>query len=84
MELEEIRDELIFALESSSVEQFKPEIKSNYRGQEKTAEPVKERERCEDGKLKGQIAEVIRPGYQYVIDDENVRVVRAARVKLFG
>ena len=83
-ELEEIRDELIFALESSSVEQFKPEIKSNYRGQEKSAEPVKERERCEDGKLKGQIAEVIRPGYQYVIDDENVRVVRAARVKLFG
>ncbi|MHC4737278.1 MAG: hypothetical protein ACYS9Y_00085 [Planctomycetota bacterium] len=83
-ELEEIRDELIFALESSSVEHFKPEVKSNYRGQEKSAEPVKEREHCEDGELKGKIAKVIRPGYQYVIDEENVRVVRAARVKLFG
>jgi len=83
-ELEEIRDELIFALESSSVEQFKPEVKSNYRGQEKNSEPVKERETCEDGELKGKIAQIIRPGYQYVIDDENVRVVRAARVKLFG
>ena len=83
-ELEEIRDELIFALESSSVEQFKPEVKSNYRGQEKNAEPVKERETCENGELKGKIAQIIRPGYQYVIDDENVRVVRAARVKLFG
>jgi len=83
-ELEEIKDELIFSLESSSVEQFKPEIKSDYRGQEKSAEPVKERERCEDGELKGKIAKVIKPGYQYVIDDENVRVVRASRVKLFG
>ena len=30
-DLEEIKDELIFALESSGVEQFKPEINSNYR-----------------------------------------------------
>ena len=34
--------------------------------------------------MKGKIAEVIKPGYQYVIDDENVKIVRTARVKLFG
>ncbi|MHC4394538.1 MAG: nucleotide exchange factor GrpE [Planctomycetota bacterium] len=82
--LEEIKDELIFALESSGVEQFKPKLRSDYRGQEKTAEAVKERECSDDPMLKGKIAKVIRPGYQYVIDEQNVRIVRTARVKLFG
>ncbi|GAG37137.1 unnamed protein product, partial [marine sediment metagenome] len=29
-------------------------------------------------------AKVIKPGYQYVIDEDNVKVVRTAQVKLFG
>jgi molecular chaperone GrpE (heat shock protein) len=82
--LEEIRDELVFALESSGVEQFEPEIKSDYRGQEKFAEVIKEKERSDDPKMAGKIAEVIRPGYQYVINEENIKVVRTAQVKLFG
>jgi len=82
--LEEIRDELIFVLESSGVEQFKPEINSDYRGQEKYAEAIKEKESCKDSKRKGKIAKVIRPGYQYFISEENVKVVRPAQVKLFG
>jgi molecular chaperone GrpE (heat shock protein) len=82
--LEEIRDELIFALESSGVEQFRPEINSDYRGQEKYAEAIKEKESCKDSKRKGKIAKVIRPGYQYFISEENVKVVRPAQVKLFG
>lgn len=82
--LEEIRDELIFALESSGVEQFKPEINSDYRGQEKYAEAIKGKESCEDPKRKGKIAKVIRPGYQYSISEENVKVVRPAQVRLFG
>ncbi len=83
-DLEEVRDELIFALESSGVEQFEPEINSDYRGQEKNAEAVKDRKRCKDSKLTGKIAKVIRSGYRYFIDEENVKVVRAAQVKLFG
>ena len=81
--LEEIRDELVFALESSGVERFEPEINSDYRGQEKSAEAVKEKEHCDDPNMKGKIAKVIRPGYQYFIDEENVKVVRTAQVKLF-
>ncbi len=81
--LEEIKDELVFALESSGVERFEPEINSDYRGQEKTAEAVKEKEHCDDPNLTGKIAKVIRPGYQYFIDEENVKVVRTAQVKLF-
>ncbi len=84
VQLEEVRDELLFALESSGIEQFEPEVNSNYRGQEKYAEAVKEKQHCDDQNLTGKIAEVIRAGYQYLINEEDVKIVRAARVKLFG
>ena len=84
MNLKEVSDELVFALESSGVEQFEPEINSDYRGQEKFAEVVKDKECSDDSNMAGKIAKVIRPGYQYVIDDENIKVVRTAQVKLFG
>ena len=82
--LEEIRDELIFALESSGVEQYEPQINSEYRGQEKFAEAVKERKRGNDPKQKGRIEKVLRPGYQCFIDEENVRIVRPAQVRLYA
>jgi molecular chaperone GrpE (heat shock protein) len=82
--LEEVRDELLFALESSGVEQYEPEIHSDYRGQEKIAEAVKEKQPCSKADEAGRIAKVLRPGYRYIIDDENFKVVRTAQVKLFG
>ena len=82
--LEDIRDEMVFALESSGIEQYQPEINSDYRGQEKYAEAVKQKEHCENSKQKGKIAKVIRPGYQYIINEENIKIVRTAQVKLFG
>lgn len=82
--LTEVRDELIFALESSGVEQFEPDINSEYRGQEKIAEAVKDREPGEEPGQRGKIASVIRPGYQYFISEENVKIVRPAQVKLFA
>jgi molecular chaperone GrpE (heat shock protein) len=82
--LTEVRDELLFALESSGVERFEPKTKSDYRGQERKAEAIRDKHQCNDRNLKGKVAEVVRPGYQYVIDEENVKVVRTAQVKLFG
>ena len=81
---QEIKDELVFALESSGIEQYEPEINSDYRGQEKYAEAVKEKEYCDKAKQKGKIAKVIRPGYQYFINEDNIKVIRTAQVKLFG
>lgn len=81
--LTEVKDELIFALESSGIEQFRPEVNSLYRGQEKCTEAVKEKEHCDDPKKAGKISKVVRPGYQYFINEGNVKVVRAAQVKLF-
>jgi len=82
--LEEVRDELIFALESSGIEQYEPEIHSEYRGQEKFAEAVKEKQNSNNPKQTGKIANIIRPGYQYFINEGNVKVVRPAQVKLFA
>lgn len=83
-DLEEVRDELLFALESSSVEQFEPEINSDYRGQEKLAEAIKDKQQCDNPKQAGKVAKVIRPGYQYFISEDNVKIVRTAQVKLYG
>ena len=82
--LEEIRDELVFVLESSGVERFEPEINSDYWGQERCAEAIREREYSDEPNREGKIAKIVRAGYQYVIDDDNVKVVRPAQVKLFG
>ncbi len=82
-QLEEVKDELVFALESSGIEQFWPQLNSEYVGQEKKAEAVKDKLDCDDPDMSGKIAEIIRPGYQYVIDQENVKIVRMAQVKLF-
>jgi molecular chaperone GrpE (heat shock protein) len=69
--LEEIKDELLFALESSGVEQFQPELNSDFHGQEKVAEALKEKQPAKKPEQAGRIARVIRPGYRYLIDDEN-------------
>jgi len=82
--LEEVRDELIFALESSGIEQYEPELNSEYRGQEKYAEAVKDKQDSNNAKQAGKIANIIRPGYQYFINEGNVKVVRPAQVKLFA
>ena len=68
----------------SGVEQFSPDVNSLYRGQEKSTEAVKEREHCDGDDKAGRIAKVVRPGYQYFIDEGNRKMVRAAQVKLFG
>ncbi len=82
--LEEVRDELLFALESSGVEQFQPEVNSEFRGQERFAEALKEKQPAKKPGQAGKIAKVLRPGYRYMVDDDNYRIVRTAQVKLYG
>ncbi len=84
LQLEEVRDELLFALESSGVEQYRPDIGTDYRGQEKLAEAIKEKETTREPSQVGTIAKVVRPGYRYVTDEDSYKVVRTAQVKLFG
>ncbi len=81
--LEEIRDELSFALESSGVEQFEPDIGADYKGLERYAEAIHDKEPNSQPERSGTIARVLRPGYQYLISDEEVKIVRCAQVKLF-
>jgi molecular chaperone GrpE (heat shock protein) len=82
--LEEVKDELLFALESSGIEQFRPEVNSEFQGQEKLAEALKEKQPAKKPEQVGKIARVIRPGYRYMMDDESYRIVRIAQVKVYG
>ncbi len=84
LQLEEVHDELLFALESSGIEQFRPDVGSDYRGQEKFAEAIKDKETTDQSDQVGTIARVVRPGYRYVTDEDSFKVVRTAQVKLFG
>lgn len=80
----DVRDELVFALESSGVEQFQVQPDSEYKGLEKRVEAVKERVPAPNPRLRGKIAEIVRPGYEYVLNDQEARVVRCAQVKLYS
>ncbi|HPY76680.1 MAG TPA: hypothetical protein PLQ45_02445 [Anaerohalosphaeraceae bacterium] len=82
--MEDIRDEMVFALESSGVEPYEPDIGRPYRGLEKYAEAIKDRKENENPEKSGTIAEIVRPGYQYLISDEEVKIVRCAQVKLYA
>ena len=83
-DLREVHDELVFALESSGVERFAPQINSDYCGQEKKLEAIKEKVPCEDPALNGKVAEVVRCGFCYLIEDDNLKIIRPSQVKLFG
>jgi len=82
--LRDIRDELLFALESTGLERFEPQVNSDYRGQEKTAEAVRDKASADTDELKGKIADVVRCGYRFIVGEGNFKVVRAAQVRLFG
>lgn len=81
--LQDIKDELVFALESSGVEQYEPELEVSYKGLERYAEAIKDRVSTDDAARAGCIAEVARSGYQYLVNDDDVKIVRCAQVKLY-
>lgn len=82
--LEDIRDELLFAFESSGVEKFEPEVNSDYEGMEKFVEAVAHRVHTDDGNMAGKVADIVRCGYQYVVNEDDVKIVRSAQVRLYG
>lgn len=83
-ELEEVKDELLFALESSGIEQFSPEVNSVYKGQERAVEAVRDKELAGSSEKAGRIAEVLKCGYKYCLDETNYKVIRAAQVKIYN
>ncbi|MCE5185552.1 MAG: hypothetical protein LLF76_05445 [Planctomycetaceae bacterium] len=81
--LQDVRDELVFALESSGIEQYEPDLNIPYKGLERYAEAVKERVPTTDPEKSGVIAEIARSGYQYLVNDDDVKIVRCAQVRLY-
>ena len=74
--LRDVHDELVFALESSGVEQYRPDVGIPYKGLEKYAEAVKQRQANDQPEQSGHIASVVRPGYQYLVNEEVIKIVR--------
>lgn len=82
--LEQIHDELLFALEASGLEQYSPQVGRPLDGQYGEVEVASQKVEPPEPSLSGKVAELIRPGYRYLIDHENSRVIRAARVRIYG
>ena len=81
LDLEMIYDQLVFALDGSGIEQFRPEVDTPYAGQEKIAEVIG-KDSSEKGKP-GHISQVVNPGYLYYISDEHQKLIRPAKVRLY-
>lgn len=82
--IETIRDELVIALESSGIEQYLPDVDAPYKGLEKYAEAVSQREPNDQPQRSGTIARIMRPGYQYLVSDDDVKIIRCAQVRLYA
>jgi hypothetical protein len=82
--LQVLRDELLFAMESSGVERFEVEPGSDFRGQESRLKAQGQREVTDNPDLIGKVAMVIRPGYQCYISEDTTKTVRPAEVRVYG
>jgi len=81
-DLEMIYDQLVFTLDGSGIEQFRPEADIPYTGQEKIAEVVG-KDTTEDDNKTGNISRVINPGYYYYVSEEHQKLIRPAKVRLY-
>jgi len=79
-----LRDELLFAMESSGVERFEVEVGSDFRGQEHRLKAQSQREVTDNMELIGKVARVVRPGYQCYISEDTTKTVRPAEVRVYG
>lgn len=82
--LQVLRDELLFAMESSGVERFEVAAGTDFRGQEHRLKAQGQREVTDNTELVGKVALVIRPGYQCYISEDSTKTVRPAEVRVYG
>ncbi len=81
-DLEVIYDQLVYTLDGSGIEQFRPETDIPYAGREKIAEVVG-KDTTEDENKAGNISRVINPGYYYYVSEEQQKLIRPAKVRLY-
>jgi molecular chaperone GrpE (heat shock protein) len=76
----EVKDNLLIALESQNVDQFAPPVGAVYKEYMKFAKAT--RQATEDADKAGTIAAVVAPGYKYV-GGETERVIKPAMVAVY-
>lgn len=77
------RDHILIVLEDEGIEEFRPGPGQEYAGMEKVAKVVG-RPAAPEPDMAGTVAEVLSPGFTRVDGDGTVRVVRPARVAVYG
>lgn len=75
--------EILFSLEASGVEQFRPEPGSKFAGNEKQLRAVGTTP-ATAANAHGRIAGVRKPGYRLIRDDQPERILRPAHVEVFA
>lgn len=76
-----IKEELLIILEGNNIEQFMVESEQPFRGNEKLCKPIPVKTEYEQHN--GLIGETLKPGYYYLSDDNNQRVIRPAEVEVY-
>ncbi|VGO23137.1 nucleotide exchange factor GrpE [Pontiella sulfatireligans] len=83
-ELIDARDDMVELLERNSVDQIIPPVGDTYAGNEKYWEQAQDKEPNDDPARRGKVARVERAGYIYEFNNDQERVIQAARVVVFA
>lgn len=83
LKLEAIKGDLLDMLDRHGIEKITPTAGTSFSELRKIAEVVPQKEETQDESLSGKIAEVIHPGYQYMINHDHHRIIMPAQVKLY-
>lgn len=82
--LEGVRLDLVDLLDRNGVEEFVPDAGEEYAEMRAIAEVSPQKEVTKDSAQVGLVAEVVRSGFKYVYNDDQVRLILPAQVKVYA
>lgn len=82
--LDGIRVDLIDLLDRNGVVRFEPEIGTDYSELRSSAEVLAQKELTTDEAKVGCVAGVVRSGFHYIYNDDQMRLIMPAQVKIYA
>lgn len=80
--LEETKEDLLIMLENANIQKIDIKVGDTYSGNEKIAKVVSTQQTEDEDKL-DTIASVSKNGYEYIIDDNQSKVLRVSEVSVY-
>lgn len=78
-----LHNDLLDLLDRNGIERFSPEPGTPFSTLRKVAEVLPQKVKTDDKKLSGKVAEVEQPGYRYIFNDNQHRIIQPAQVKIY-